>query len=116
MGGMVPYYAVSKKTESGILLLYTIQKGIADGSFGIDVARLARLPMPIIARAHDILHQLQSGSLAMHNILDTQAPAGTTDNNKQNAEVVHTIRSLDLDNLSPRAVYDLIARLQQDMC
>ena len=59
MPGIENYHASCRKTDQGICFLYTIVKGIADGSFGIDVARLARLPEPIIGRAQEILQLLE---------------------------------------------------------
>jgi len=56
--GIASYYAASKKTKQGILFLYTITKGVADGSFGIEVAKLALLPEEIIGRAQEILQVL----------------------------------------------------------
>ncbi|TET06257.1 DNA mismatch repair protein MutS [Candidatus Dependentiae bacterium] len=53
--GIVSYYAASKKTSKGVLFLYTITKGVADGSFGIEVAKLAQLPEAVIKRAQEVL-------------------------------------------------------------
>lgn len=57
--GSVNYYAVSKKTDYGLVFLYRIVPGIADGSFGIAVARLAQLPKPLVERAEAILRALK---------------------------------------------------------
>ncbi len=56
--GIKPYYAASSKTATGILLLHKILPGIADGSFGLEVAQLAQLPPSIVARAREILQEL----------------------------------------------------------
>ncbi|HXW85788.1 MAG TPA: DNA mismatch repair protein MutS [Candidatus Bathyarchaeia archaeon] len=52
---IVAYHAVSKKTENGILFLYTIMPGVAHGSFGIEVAKLAQLPHAVIMRAQALM-------------------------------------------------------------
>jgi DNA mismatch repair protein MutS len=57
--GMVNYYAASKKTDQKLIFLYRMVPGIADGSFGIAVARLALLPKTLIARAEEILAVLK---------------------------------------------------------
>jgi DNA mismatch repair protein MutS len=57
--GVVSYYAASKKTSEGIIFLYTMIKGVADGSFGVQVARLAQLPRPIIERAQQLVDQFE---------------------------------------------------------
>jgi len=55
--GMVNYYAASKQQETGILFLHKIIKGVARGSFGIEVAQLAQLPPAVIERAREILQE-----------------------------------------------------------
>ena len=52
--GTVCYHAASKQTPAGILFLYKMVPGIADGSFGIEVAKLANLPQEIIDRSRDL--------------------------------------------------------------
>ncbi len=58
ISAVASYYAMSKKTPLGIVFLYKIAAGIADGSFGIEVAKLAELPESIISRAKVLLHDL----------------------------------------------------------
>lgn len=57
------YHAVVKEVKEEIIFLHKIDRGVADRSYGIHVARLAGLPLPIIARATEILSHLeQKGS------------------------------------------------------
>lgn len=56
--GMVSYHAANKQVPTGILFLYKMVPGAADGSFGIAAAKLAGLPAPIVARAQEILNRL----------------------------------------------------------
>lgn len=59
--GIVSYYAANKKTADGIVFLYKMVRGVADGSFGIEVAKLANIPAPVIERARELLEELNSG-------------------------------------------------------
>ena len=56
--GIHSYYAASTKTADGIVLLHKIIAGVADGSFGLEVAALAQVPEAIITRARAILDEL----------------------------------------------------------
>lgn len=56
--GIVSYYAASTKTADGIVLLHKVLPGVADGSFGLEVAKLAQLPEALISRADTILQLL----------------------------------------------------------
>ncbi len=66
-----------------LVFLRRVQEGAADKSYGIAVARLAGLPLPVLARAREILHNLESTALdprgrpvlAAH---DAPASAGAT--------------------------------------
>jgi DNA mismatch repair protein MutS len=71
--GIVNYYAASKKTAQGILFLYTMKRGVADGSFGVQVAKLAQLPAAVIDRAEYILtvlsHTEHAQSVALRSVM-----------------------------------------------
>lgn len=63
--GIANYHASCIKSDSGITFLYTIVPGVATGSFGIEVAKIANLPSSIVERAQEILHDLESKSVTI---------------------------------------------------
>src|SRR6266850_2568180 len=69
-----------------IVFLHAIAPGRADRSYGIHVAKLAGVPEPVLHRAREILHQLESGERApvtgtrsTQQELPIDAPASDTD-------------------------------------
>ena len=60
--GVANYYVASRKTDRGMLFLYTIKRGVANGSFGIEVAKLACLPSGIIDRAAVLVNSFSNGA------------------------------------------------------
>jgi DNA mismatch repair protein MutS len=50
---------VKENAEEGVVFLYKIGQGGVDRSYGIEVARLAGLPGEVVARAKDILKDLE---------------------------------------------------------
>lgn len=58
--GIVSYHAASSATPNGLVLLYKISPGAAEGSFGLEVARMVNLPPVIVARAEAILDGLHA--------------------------------------------------------
>jgi DNA mismatch repair protein MutS len=44
-----------RRSGEGLIFLHTLQPGVAEGSFGIAVARMAGIPAPILARARERL-------------------------------------------------------------
>jgi DNA mismatch repair protein MutS len=53
-----------KEWEGDVVFLHEVAKGAADRSYGVQVARLAGLPAAVVARARDVLAQLESGETA----------------------------------------------------
>ena len=136
MSGIVNYYAASKKTSSGILFLYQIMRGIADGSFGIEVAKLAGLPSLITDRARELIFLFTrdtphlpgvSGACELSKQQESLGLIGL-----ESQELLEVVKSLEvikaerdrlkslvqelemvtLDTLSPRMAFDLIWRLK----
>ncbi len=65
--GVVCYHAQSLQTKDGIVFLHTMVPGIAEGSFGLEVARLAGLPSMVITRATQVLQQLDQEQTISQN-------------------------------------------------
>ncbi len=59
-----------QETEEGIVFLYRVSPGRADKSYGINVARLARLPVSVINRATQILEELEGARQGRDITLD----------------------------------------------
>jgi DNA mismatch repair protein MutS len=59
--GVVNYTVLVAEEGEEIVFLHRVVPGKADRSYGIQVARLAGLPAPVIARAREILVELENG-------------------------------------------------------
>ncbi|MBM17661.1 MAG: DNA mismatch repair protein MutS [Epsilonproteobacteria bacterium] len=113
--GIVSYYMDSKKTKSGIVFLHKIVRGVADGSFGIEVAKLAQLPSAVIKRAQVVLKEL-------HDVKHDSVPS-TVDtivnvvDESTDTKIIETLQSLDIDAMTPRqaqqALWDLKDLLEE---
>lgn len=120
--GIVSYYADSKKTQQGIVLLHKIVRGVADGSFGIEVAKLAKLPPSLIHRAQHVLahlHQQETG-VGQLSFLPAQQITQDSDLQQQYDQLqekyhalVQAVSKTDLNHLSPKEAFDLLWDLQQ---
>jgi len=131
--GIASYYTASKKTTQGIVFLYKIIEGVADGSFGIEVAKLAQLPPSVIDRSHELVRNLavmphyNRTNYSNKNSSLQQAYDQLTRENKQmrekvnrlqekavaREEIVAVLQAVDYDNLSPKKAFDLIWRLKE---
>ncbi|MCA8882644.1 MAG: DNA mismatch repair protein MutS [Rhodobacteraceae bacterium] len=51
-----------KEWDGEVIFLHEVRPGAADRSYGVQVARLAGLPAPVIARARQVLETLEAGA------------------------------------------------------
>ena len=61
-GGVTNVHAAVKEHQNGISFLYEIRPGPGEKSYGIAVARLAGLPLPVIEKAQNRLKELEKPS------------------------------------------------------
>ncbi len=62
-----------EEREGKVLFLRKLVPGGADHSYGIEVARMAGIPEPVIERAREILHHLESQQLSLEE-METAVP------------------------------------------
>jgi len=62
--GIRNYNVLVREWKSDLVFLYKIVPGRADRSYGVQVARLAGLPAPVIGRARELLKELERGKSA----------------------------------------------------
>ncbi len=72
---IVNYNVAVKEWNNRIIFLRRLLRGGASSSYGIEVARLAGLPKPIIKRAKEILQSLEKGKFEEVGVRETPAPA-----------------------------------------
>lgn len=57
--GFCNYHVGARPTGEGLTFLYHVRPGPADRSYGVEVARMAGMPAPLIQRAREILRRLE---------------------------------------------------------
>jgi DNA mismatch repair protein MutS len=119
--GVRNYHVSVKESGSNIVFLRKVEPGSADKSYGIEVARLAGLPMSVIERAREILarheqseHTL-SEKLTARRAAHDPASVQLTIFTPLNADVVRAIDDADLDNLKPLEALNLLAELKKQI-
>jgi DNA mismatch repair protein MutS len=113
-----------REWQGDVVFLHEVVPGAADGSYGIQVARLAGLPDAVISRARAVLDQLENAErsrpvsamvddLPLFSVKSQERPV-PADSSGQLAEAV---RSLAPDELTPRQamekLYELRAMLRE---
>jgi len=93
-----------------IIFLRKIQPGPADKSYGIQVARLAGVPRPVIDRAKTILRVLEEAELNLQHVAapDSGSP-GETDPSSGRSRRVRRLERDALQELTPPPQLDLFS-------
>lgn len=115
--GIKSFYASSTQTDEGIVFLHKIVPGVSDGSFGLEVAKLAHLPEGVIDRATKIEHELSSGK---QMVPAQKRSINSFELTKTKAELeklqtrLSLFDSLDYDQLSPKKAFDLLWKFKEN--
>lgn len=122
--GIKNYCISVKEKGEDIIFLRKIIRGGADGSYGIQVARLAGIPQGVIERAKDILRELEEADISKKEIrsrksrkpLEGQLDLFSFNNmSKGKEEVLGVLRSLEIQSLTPIEAMNTLYLLQQKL-
>jgi len=120
--GVGNLHVSAREWRDGVVFLRKIEPGGSDRSFGIQVARLAGLPAPVVARAQEILRNLERTEFDREGrprlARSEQAPpaeAGRQLALFAGAEeaVLEDLRRLDLEHLTPLQALALLDELRK---
>ncbi|MFQ5777169.1 MAG: DNA mismatch repair protein MutS [Terriglobia bacterium] len=115
--GVKNVHVAVREAGSEIVFLRTVEPGSADRSYGIDVAKLAGLPLAVIERARQVLvhHEQHEEALKDELASETrpgeQLPLLTPLDHK----IVEVLRQVDLDQLRPLDALNLLAELKKQL-
>lgn len=120
--GIKNYCVSVRKRGEDIIFLRKISRGGADKSYGVEVARLAGIPEPVIQRARIILEELDEADInknprrrrdkPVEGQLDLFASSSLT---KAEHEVLDELRALDPSLLTPLDALNKLYSLQQKL-
>ncbi|MDE7078575.1 MAG: DNA mismatch repair protein MutS, partial [Clostridia bacterium] len=106
--GVKNFKVLASEVEKSVVFLHKIARGGTNKSFGIEVAKYAGIPQPVIKRAKEISKMLESNPLTM------QKTAFEADNlfemSKEN-EIKTELDSIDVENLTPMQALTKLAHL-----
>ena len=110
LDGVKNYHIAAKKKADDIIFLRKIVQGGADQSYGIEVAKLAGVPAPVIARARTILEELErEGGAPQAAPAPAPVPeAQTSLLDLGAAQVAELLRKTDINTLTPIEAMNLI--------
>ncbi|MGQ9366365.1 DNA mismatch repair protein MutS [Azospirillum sp. ST 5-10] len=117
-----------KEWQGDVVFLHEVTAGAADRSYGIHVAKLAGLPDAVVGRAGEVLKILESGeqNAAIHRLAEdlplfsaalrrpppAPAAAPAAAGPAGPSPVEEALKTLDLDDLTPRRALEELYRLR----
>lgn len=132
--GAQNYHVTVAESDGRIIFLYKLARGRASKSYGIEVARLAGLPMSVIERAREVLQRLERYELdvfaedespreenedalrrAARRLRRRAIAAQATLFDAVNQSLLDELRAVDVESLSPEEARALIRDLQRRM-
>ncbi|MFA6308406.1 MAG: DNA mismatch repair protein MutS [Clostridia bacterium] len=120
--GVKNYCILVEEKGEDIIFLRKIIRGGADASYGIQVARLAGIPQPVIDRAKDILIELEDSDISKKEIRVRRGSApidGQLDissfNSKTKAadDIIDDLKEIDISKLTPLDALNELYELQK---
>jgi DNA mismatch repair protein MutS len=104
-----------KEAGDHIIFLRKVEPGRADRSYGIEVARLAGLPLAVIERAREVLKLHEKTERAVTDELNPASPVQVQLFAPVNHQIAERIRALKLDELRPIEALQLLSELQEEL-
>jgi DNA mismatch repair protein MutS len=111
--------ATVKEWGDRVVFLHRIGEGAADRSYGIHVAQLAGLPEAVLARAREVLAELESERTVEH-LEHRVGPAGTPrpeprpEPRASDHPIAARLRELKLETLTPLEALNLLAAWKRE--
>ena len=119
---------VVKEWNDKIIFLRKIERGSADQSYGIQVARLAGVPDKVIKRAKQILHNLEEHEISPQGLSSKakkQLPNyhinqldifdAIIEKSEEKNEILETIKNLDVNKLTPIEAINKLSELKNKL-
>jgi DNA mismatch repair protein MutS len=110
-----------REWKDNIVFLHEVIKGAADRSYGIQVAKLAGLPQPVIARARQVLARLEKSqgkpnAESLEDLplfaLSAPPPQPAPKQDETGAGLIAELAKIDPDSMTPREALDALYELK----
>lgn len=128
--GVSNYCIAVKEKGDDIVFLRKIIKGGADKSYGVQVARLAGVPEPVLERAAELAAQLSDADITA-SVRELTSAGRKKDRPKRydqmemqqmslfdtmdNDKIIGEIRDLDISNMTPLDALNMLNHLQSEI-
>lgn len=106
----------AKEINGEIVFLHKVKAGAVDKSYGINVAKLANIPLPVILRANDVLNKLQDNKVYDNKKLSPYnyvAPLVYDSKTEEEVLILDEIKDLNLFETNPIDALNKLNKMQR---
>ena len=96
-----------------MIFLRKIVPGATDDSYGIEVAKLAGLPNPIISRAREILKELEEGGMVPCRVSAPKEEEQVSMLDLTSQHVADALQSISVETLTPIEAMNELYKLKK---
>ena len=117
LSNVAPFTMGVREWEGEVVFLYEVKPGTADRSYGIQVAKLAGIPISVVARAKEVLELLEkNGQECIDTRLVDSMPlfssAEAPSTLFTESPLATMLDQIDVDNMTPREALERIYKLK----
>ena len=108
----------AEEVNGDIVFLHKVKKGAIDKSYGINVAKLASLPIEVIIRANDILNKLEQNELIDTKKLSINnyvAPLVYDSKSDQETYVLEELKNVNIYEMTPMEAMNKLNELKNKL-
>ena len=117
LDGVKNYSMAVDEGPDGIVFLHQIVPGPADRSYGIEVARLAGLPAPVLRRAFELLEIFEKEGFERSSIPEPLPQEALKRQillfSPETDAIVEELAEMDVDNLTPLRALQVLAKMKE---
>lgn len=114
--------AVKETEKDGVVFLYKVVEGGVDKSYGIEVAKLAGLPVNVVGRARGVLNELEEGQSGTKRARRRQTFFPTDQAElfdpielREHKKIIGELGKMDTDNMTPIEALEKLVKIKSQV-
>lgn len=107
---------VSETQAEGVVFLYRVVAGAVDKSYGIEVAKLAGLPLDVVGRARGVLQELETKHIKKNAVNPDQVSIFEREAGGLSAgqkSVFEDLKNVEIENMTPLEAMSKLAEMKE---
>jgi len=109
--GVKNYHMEVERTPEGVRFLYMLKEGKAEGSFGVEVAKLAGLPEEVVEEARRLLRKLEESQVVL--LEESFRRSEESHRLDELSALLEEVAQLDIENTTPLKALLILSQLKE---